>query len=51
MELYIILYNNKIVCISAKSFLVVKDIMIEKTEFDNVNDFQPLAEKSKYCCL
>ncbi|XP_065069355.1 intraflagellar transport protein 25 homolog [Rhopilema esculentum] len=24
----------------------VKDIMIEKTEFDNVNDFQPLAEKT-----
>ena len=29
------------------SVFAVKDIMIEKTENDDVNDFQPLAEHSK----
>ena len=33
------------------SVFAVKDIMIEKTENDDVNDFQPLAEHSKALSL
>ena len=32
----------------AYNFISVKTIMIEKTDNDDVNDFQPLLEASKY---